>query len=184
MRPSARLYLLLAIALLVGNSCDQQAENPATPTPIVVPPPQGEINATSIQPDSGATLDAEVCDGGYCTDDVRFAFDVQLNQDVGEPWLTVRLYDGSRQCAASGFPNIFQTLTPLRANTPARFEVSSLGISETTYGSYCEFPSNTTKMVVQLWPQRGRESLPLLTKEFAYSVKFVRNDSYTHEHGR
>src|SRR5688500_10394098 len=100
MGTSSRFSLFFAATLLAGSGCDQ-ASTPLIPTSPDTP--TGKISVRSIRPDSGATLIADRCDGGYCIHDTQLAlaFDVQLNQDVGEPWVTVSLYNGSQRCAGS-----------------------------------------------------------------------------------
>lgn len=169
MKTFARFYASLALAWLTVAGCDQ----PKTPTgPSVAAAPavasQGQITVLSVEPENGATITAEPCDGGYCNSEVRFAFDVQFNQDVTEPWVAVSFYDDlQRQCATSGFPNIVQAIAPLRANTATTFRVSFLAFS-TVNGTPCR----ATKMAAQLSAQRGR-SAALLTREFAHSYTFV-----------
>jgi len=177
MRTSARFSVLCAVALLIVAGCDHSTTfalptgpgGQAAPAPVI---PQGEITALSVQPESGATLTAEPCDGGYCIDDVQLTFDVQLDQDVTEPWVTVSFYNGLQRCAGSGYPTVFQTISPLRANTATTFRVSFLSLSDQN-GTLCRLPQTTTRMVVQLWAQRGRSSAALLTREFAHSYTFV-----------
>ena len=137
--------------------------------------PQGQITVVSVQPESGATLIAEPCDGGYCigerSSDIQLTFDVQIDHEVTEPWVTVSFYNGLEKCAGSGYPNVFQTLKPLRANTATTFSVFSLALSDHN-GTLCRLPQTTTRMVVELWAQRGRSSPALLTKAFAHSFTF------------
>jgi hypothetical protein len=124
---------------------------------------------------------AEPCEPGaayYCTSegDVRLTFDVQLDQEVAEPWVTVSFYNGLHQkCAGSGYPTVFQAIEPLRANTATTFRVSSLSLWLDPNGALiCRFPQTTTRMVVQLWAQRGgARSAALLTREFAHSYTFL-----------
>jgi hypothetical protein len=177
MRPPALSAAFFAAALLPLLGCNQATTSafPTVPSAPTAPAPvvrQGQITVPSAQPESGATLRAEPCDGGYCIHNVRFTFDVQLNQDVAEPWVTVSLYNGSQRCAGSGYPNIFQTIEPLRANTATTFRVSFLALSDHN-GTLCGLPQTTTRMVVELWDQRGRSSAALLTREFAHSYTFV-----------
>lgn len=174
MNTSARFYASFAIALLSVAGCDQP-KTPTGPSAAAAPAPvipQGQITVQSVQPESGATITGEACDGGYCISDARLAFDVQLDQEVTEPWVTVSFYDGLQRCAGSGYPNIFQMIEPLRANTATTFRVSFLALSDQN-GTLCRLPETTTRMVVQLWAQRGHSSAALLTREFAHSYTFV-----------
>ena len=86
--------------------------------------------------------------------------------------VTVSFYNGLQRCAGSGYPNVFQTIEPLRANTATTFSVSFLALSDQN-GTLCRLPQTTTRMVVQLWAQRGRSSAALLMREFAYSYTLV-----------
>jgi hypothetical protein len=70
------------------------------------------------------------------------------------------------------YPTVFQTIEPLRANTTTTFRVSFLALSSGP-GILCPLPQTTTRMVVQLWAQRGRTNTSLLTREFAHSYTFV-----------
>jgi hypothetical protein len=173
-----KLYAFFAIALLTVAGCDR-SRTPALPTAPAAPGlapvvPQGHIAVLSVRPESGATLTAEPCDGGYCISDtdVRLTFQVQLDRDVNEPWVTVSFDDGMQRCAGSGYPNIIQTIEPLRANTATTFSVTFLALSD-HLGLLCPLPHNTTTMVVQLWPNRGRSPVALLTGEFPHSYTFV-----------
>jgi hypothetical protein len=175
MRTSAPFSVIFAVALLTGAGCDDATTRlPTTPvapsTPVI---PQGVIAVLSVEPGTGATLTAEECDGGWCVVDLNLAVEVSLNQPVAKPWVTVSFNSGSQQCASSGYPTVFQTLEPLRANTDTSFTVSGLGLSHPTGGTLCRLPQTTDKMVVQLWAERGRSSTALLTREFAYSYTFV-----------
>jgi hypothetical protein len=181
MRTSARSYALFVVVLLSGAGCDHDTTStlptspitPVAPAPVI---PQGQITVLSVQPESGATLTAEPCDGGFCIGDhtthFRLTFDVQLDQDVTEPWVTVSFFSGLQRCAGSGYPNVFQTLEPLRAKTATTFSVSFLGLSDQN-GTLCRLPQTTTRMVVELWAQRGRSSPALLTREFAHTYTFA-----------
>ena len=179
MRTCGRFYAFFPFALLTVAGCDKATMSAlptgpgeaAAPAPVV---PQGQITVLSVQPESGATLTAEPCDGGYCISDsdVRLTFEVRFDEEVREPWVTVSLYNGLQRCAGSGYPNVFQTIEPLRANTTTTFSVSFLALSDHN-GLLCPLPQTTTRMVVQLWPQRGRSSAALLTREFAHGYTFV-----------
>jgi hypothetical protein len=127
----------------------------------------------SVQPGTGTTLTAEECDGGWCVLDLSLAVDVRLNQAVAEPWVTVSFNNGSQPCAMSGYPTVFQSLEPLRADTAIRFAVSGVVLSPPTGGTLCRLPQTTDKLVVQLWAERGRSSPALLTREFAHSYTFM-----------
>ena len=184
MSTPTRIAAFFALALpLVG--CDQATTSapsvptaPTAPTPAV---PQGQITVRSVQPESGATLVTEPCEPGatyYCTSEgePRLAFDVQFDQEVTEPWVTVSFHNSlNQQCAGSGYPTVFQPLEPLRANTTTTFRVSSLSLRMDPFGALiCRFPQTTTRMVVQLWAQRAAARQgALLTQEFAHSYTFV-----------
>lgn len=156
-----RIAALFAVALLPLIGCDQATTLPSVPSAPTAPAPagpQGQINVLSVRPESAATLVAEPCEPGaayYCTSegDVRLTFDVQLDQEVAEPWVTVSFYNGLHQkCAGSGYPTVFQAIEPLRANTATTFRVSSLSLWLDPNGALmCRFPQTTTRMVVQLW---------------------------------
>ena len=53
-----------------------------------------------------------------------------------------------------------------------RFTVSFLALSVPD-GIACRFPQATTKMVAQLWGQRGFSPSALLTRELTHSYSFV-----------
>ena len=175
MRTPARFYAFLAITLLAGAGCDHPTHAlpagpsaPAAPAPAI---PAGRITVMSARPEPGATLTADLCDGGYCVD-ARFTFEVQVDRDVAEPWVTASFYNGSQPCANSGHPTVYETLEPLRADSATTFTVWGLGLSNQD-GTLCRLPQTTTTMIVRLWDQRGRSSTPLLTREFAHSYTFT-----------
>ena len=174
MRTFVSFYAFCAVALLTGAGCDSATTplptapgGPSIPAPVI---PQGEITVQSVHPETGATLTAEECDGGWCVFDFKLAVDVRVDRDLAEPWVTVSFYDGLQQCAGSGYPTVYQTLEPLRANTTTRFTMDFLGLSNQT-GTRCRLPDTTTTMVVQLWAERGR--VGVLRQEFAHRYTFV-----------
>jgi len=186
MRRSARFYAFFAVVLLAGAGCDQgttpaPSMGPTAPVAAARVMPQGQITVLSVQPESGATLVTEPCDGGYCIGEratyLRLTFNVQLDQEVREPWVTAFFYNGSQQCAGSGYPNVLQTIEPLRANIATTFTMSHLALWKDVNGTLiCRFPETTTRMVVQLLDvsdRRGRSWPTLLTREFAHSYTFV-----------
>src|SRR5262245_21878734 len=116
---------------LLMPACDESAvtpRSPPAPAPVI---PQGHTTALTPQRSSGATLVAEPCHGGYCIDDTRFAFAfaVQVDRHVTEPWVAASFYNGLQRCAGSGFPTVLQTIEPLPANPPTTFMVSGLALS-------------------------------------------------------
>jgi hypothetical protein len=183
MNAPTHIAAFLAVALLPLIGCDQVATPPSVPsapTPLAPAGPQGQITVLSVQPESGATLVTEPCEPGatyYCTSEgePRLTFDVELDQEVTEPWVTASFYNGSQRCVGSGYPTVSQPLEPLAANTTTTFRVSSLSLSLDVNGALiCRFPQTTTRMVVQLWDKRGgRFSTSLLTREFAHGYTFV-----------
>jgi hypothetical protein len=93
MRTFVPFYASCAVALLTGAGCDSATTPlptgpgaPSIPAPLI---PQGEITVQSVQPETGATLTAEECDGGWCVSDFKLAVDVRADQDVAEPWVSV-----------------------------------------------------------------------------------------------
>src|SRR5215212_1275689 len=131
MRNPARVAALFAAALLPLVGCDQARSpvSPTVPSAPTVPAPVGQITVLSVEPDSGATVKVEPCEPGsdyYCPSrgEARLTFDVQLNQAVTEPWVTVSFYNGLQRCGESGYPTVSQPIAPLRETTATTFTVS------------------------------------------------------------
>ena len=161
MRTSPRFYAFLAGALLAVGACDQQAIStpiaPAT-TPTTADP--GRINIAQLSPGGNSLKCIE--EGWWCT--LLLVVDVQLDQDVAEPWVTASFYNGSQRCGGTLSVRDSESIDPLRASTVTRFTTGPMNLSRDHTGIFC---TATTKMVVQLWSERGRSPAPLLTREFA-----------------
>jgi len=99
--------------------------------------------------------------GGWCN--TVLIVDVQLDRDVAEPWVTASIYNGSQRCGGTTPVRDSESIDPLRANTVTRLTTGGLTLSKNQSGFFCD---TMTKMVVQVWADRGRSPAPLLTREF------------------
>jgi hypothetical protein len=105
---------------------------------------------------------------GWCN--TILVVDVQLDRDVLEPWVTASIYNGSQRCGGTTPVRDSNSIDPLRANTVTRLTTVSLYLSANQNGAYC---TAMTKMVVQVWADRGRSPAPLLTREFPDSRTII-----------
>lgn len=166
MRASTRFYALFAAALLT-LACDQQSISaPLQTAPATIPAPvePGQITVLQLTPLAGAGYGIGCYrEGNWCN--MLLVVDVQLDQNVAEPWVTASFYNGSQRCGGTPSVRDSESIDPLRANTATRFTTGFLTLSADQNGTFC---TATTRMVVQLWGERGRSAAPLLTREFAY----------------
>jgi hypothetical protein len=168
MRTSTRFYALFAAALLTLAGCDQRsisAPLQAAPGTMPAPAEPGQITVLQVTPLAGAGY-AIGCsrDGNWCN--MLLVVDVQLDQDVAEPWVTASFYNGSQRCGGTLSVRNSESIDPLRANTVTRFTTGLITLSAAQDGTFC---TATTRMVVQLWGERGRSAAPLITREFAHN---------------
>ena len=168
MRTPTRFYASFAAALFTLAGCDQRsisAPLPAAPGPMPAPAEPGQIAVVQVTPLAGAGY-AIGCyrDGNWCN--MKLVVDVQLDQDVAEPWVTASFYNGSQRCGGTLSVRDSASIDPLRANTVTRFTTGPITMSAAQDGTFC---TATTRMVVQVWGERGRSAAPLLTREFAHS---------------
>jgi hypothetical protein len=105
---------------------------------------------------------------GWCN--TILVVDVQLDRDVLEPWVTASIYNGSQRCGGTTPVRDSNSIDPLRANTVTRLTTVGLYLSANQNGTFC---TAMTKMVVQVWADRGRSPAPLLTREFPDSRSII-----------
>ncbi len=177
MRISLRFCAFCAVALLTLAGCDQRSISaPLQTAPAAMPTPAepGQITVLQMTPFAGPGY-AIVCyrAGNWCN--TMLVVDVQLDQDVAEPWITASFYNGSQRCGGTLAVRDSNSIDPLHANTITRFTTAGLRMSADQNGTFC--PA-TTKMVVQLWGDRGRSPAPLLTREFAHSWTIFWSDTW------
>ena len=177
MRTSTPFYALFAAALLTLAGCDQQSisaplQNPPGTQPAPAEP--GQIAVVQLTPWAGANyLIGCVRGSNWCP--MMLVVDVQLDQDVAEPWITASFYNGSQRCGGTPRVRDSESIDPLRANTVTRLTTGSLTLSAAPDGTFC---TATTRMVLQVWGERGRSAAPLLTREFPHSWTIFWSDTW------
>lgn len=169
MKTSTRFYGLFAAAVLTLAACDQRSISAPLQTA-----PAGQITVAQVTPLAGAGY-AITCirDGNWCP--MGLVVDVQLEQDVAEPWITASFYNGSQRCGGTLAVRDSESIDPLRANTVTRFTTGPATLAADQNGAFC---TATTRMIVQLWGERGRSAAPLLTREFAHSWTILWSDKW------
>jgi hypothetical protein len=103
MRTSTRFSALFAAALLTLAGCDQQSISaPLQNAPGTQPAPAepGQIAVVQLTPLAGANY-AIGCVRGSNWCNMLLVVDVQLDQDVAEPWVTASFYNGSQRCGGT-----------------------------------------------------------------------------------
>jgi|SoiMetStandDraft_5_1073268.scaffolds.fasta_scaffold287966_1 hypothetical protein len=171
-----RFYGVLAAALLTLTGCDEGATSvlpaaPAALAPSPAPAETGRLDIALMTPGGNALICAA---DGSCN--MMLAVDVQLDQDVSEPWITASFYNGSRRCGSTPSVRDSESIDPLRANTVTRLWTGSLRLTADQNGSFC---TALTTMVLQVWGDRGRSPAPLLTREFPeYRTILVGGDGW------
>jgi hypothetical protein len=109
---------------------------------------------------------------GICTDQIRFAFDVQVSENMTRASLRAHFSDGARTCAviAGGDSK------PLTAGSMATFTpVGAVVLSDDPHLSEtCTLPVTTTRVVAQLWRGDASDNAgPVLTVEFPITYSFA-----------
>jgi hypothetical protein len=171
--------LLAAVIVLTG--CNGTVESPVAPSgssgassgPPPAPPPPPEIAGTivvrSIAPEPGTTLIVRNCsfagpDFPYlCADQLRLAFDVQVDQDIPSGVLSALFTAAGSTCAHAS-----ERVT-LTASTQTTIRMEGAEVSSDGALFRCPLPADTTQVVVRL-SGSGRV---LLTREFAFNYRFV-----------
>jgi hypothetical protein len=171
--------LLAAVIVLTG--CNGTVDSPVAPSgssgvpsgPPPAPPLPPEIAGTivvrSIAPEPGTTLIVQNCsfagpDFPYlCADQLRLAFDLQVDQDIPNGVLSALFTAAGSTCALSS-----ERVT-LTAGTQTTIRMQGAEISSDGALFRCPLPADTTQILVRL-SGSGRV---LLTREFAYDYRFV-----------
>lgn len=182
-RTSATLAALSLTILM--SACDHQTVGgnepssptaPTTPLPPTGPSPvdpRGEITVRSITPASPATLIVRDCtypNSQYterCSRQLQMVVDVQFENEVSNAVVTATFYAGSQRCGVA-----YSSPQPLAAGGRATFGMSAISLSNDDTLLLCPLPTETTRMVVQLW-ETSRPSVPLLTQESGNTFTFV-----------
>jgi hypothetical protein len=150
---------MCAAALLVLAGCDQQTALPTAPGATAGPSQTGQLDIALFSPGGNVLMCTPA--EGWCN--TVLVVDVQLDRDVLEPWVTASIYNGSQRCGGTTPVRDSESIDPLRANTVTRLTTVGLYLSANQNGTFC---TAMTKMVVQVWADRGRSPAPLLTREF------------------
>ena len=173
-RPTHLAALLAAVIALAA--CNGTVESPVGPSggagPSSTPPPPspeitGNIVVRSIAPEPGTTLVVRNCSWAefpyLCANELRLAFDVQVDQDVPAGVLSAVFTSGGSTCAYGS-----ERVT-LAAGTQTTIRIQGAEISSDGALFRCPLPADTTQVVVRL-SGSGRV---LLTREFAHNYRFV-----------
>lgn len=161
MRTSTRFYALFAAVLLTLAGCDERSISAPVPGTLPAPADPGQLTVVQLTPLPGAII----CIRGANWCNMMLVVDVLLDQDVAEPWVTASFYNGSRRCGGTLPVRDSESIDPLRANTVTRLTTGQITLSAAPDGTFC---TATTRMVVQVWGERGRSAAPLLTREFPH----------------
>jgi hypothetical protein len=179
------LRLALTFAALIGlTTCNGTVELPAgpsgssppsqtPPTPPRPPATEGNITVTSIVPGSGATLVVRDCTrsgSGYrwfCADQLRSTFEVQFDQNIPDAVLTASFVGDAGGCGRASTAR-----TPLTAGSQTTMIMGAIDFSTEESPLACQLPLETSRMILRLW-RANSPATPLMTREFAYSYKFV-----------
>ena len=177
-RPTPLAASLAAVIALAA--CNGTVESPvgpsglagssSTPEPPPPPPPEidGNIVVRSIAPEPGTTIIVRNCSWAgptvsyLCADQLRLAFDVQVDQDIPAGVLSADFTAGSTCAHAS------ERVT-LTAGTQTTIRMEGAEVSSDGALFRCPLPADTTQVVVRL-SGSGRV---LLTREFAFNYRFV-----------
>ena len=175
-RPTHLAALLAAVIALAA--CNGTAESPVGPSggagPSSTPPPPspeitGNIVIRSIAPEAGTTIIVRNCNlaapplSYLCADQLRLAFDVQVDQDISSGVLSADFTAAGSTCAHASE----RVTLPAGTQTTIRMEGAEVSSDGALFR--CPLPADTTQVVVRL-SGSGRV---LLTREFAYNYRFV-----------
>ena len=177
-----RTHLAASLAAVIAlAACNGTVESPVGPsglagsssTPQPHPPPPPEINGNivvrSIAPEPGTTIIVRNCSWAgptfsyLCADQLRLAFDVQVDQDIPSGVLSADFTAAGSTCAHTS-----ERVT-LTAGTQTTIRMEGADISSDGALFRCPLPADTTQVVVRLLGS-GRV---LLTREFAFNYRFV-----------
>ncbi len=183
MRSLSPLAAFLATIIALAG-CNGTVESPVGPsgsagtsfTPPPPPAPQpappeiaGTIAVRSIAPEPGTTMIVRNCMWAefpyLCANELRLAFDVQVDQDIPAGVLSADFTAAGSTCAHA-YASERVTLT---TGTQATIRMQGAEISSDGALFRCPLPAETTQMVVRL----TGEGRVLLTREFAYTYRFV-----------
>ena len=148
-------------ALLTLAGCDERSISAPVPGTMPAPADPGQLTVVQLTPLAGAIT----CIRGANWCNTMLVVDVLLDQDVAEPWVTASFYNGSRRCGGTAPVRDSESIDPLRANTVTRLTTVHATLAAAQDGTFC---TATTRMVVQVWGERGRSAAPLLTREFPH----------------
>lgn len=176
-RPTHLAGSLAAVIALAA--CNGPVESPVGPsgpagassTPTPPPPPSPEITGNivvrSIAPEPGTTIIVRNCSWAefpyLCADQLRLAFDVQVDQDIPAGVLSAVFTAAGSTCAHAS-----ERVT-LTAGTQTTIRMQGAEISSDGALFRCPLPADTTQVLVRL-SGSGRV---LLTREFAFNYRFV-----------
>lgn len=175
-------HLAVSLAAVIAlAACHGTAESPvrpsglsgssSTPQPPAPPPPEigGNIVVRSIAPEPGTTMIVRNCSWAgptfpyLCADQLRLAFDVQVDQDIPSGVLSAIFTAAGSTCAYAS-----ERVT-LAAGPQTTIRMEGAEVSSDGALFRCPLPADTTQVVVRL-SGSGRV---LLTREFAYNYRFV-----------
>ena len=164
---------VLAFALAVGGMACSDTPTITGPIPGTMPAPaeSGQLTVVQLTPLPGAIL----CIRGVNGCNMMLVVDVLLDQDVAEPWITASFYNGSRRCGGTLPVRDSESSDPRRANPVTRLTTGQITLAAAQDGTFC---TATTRMVVQVWGERGRSATPLLTREFPHIWTIFWSDTW------
>lgn len=157
-----------------------------TPTP-PAPPVQGGISLTTVTHPSGSTLAMDDCGPSWtgipghhvCTEEWRGTFEVTVNRDVADAVITVTFEGPQGRCGIvylTGLAFFGGREQFVSTSAPLFMTYEPEGYDNMSVVRYCDVPTTTERLVVQLWDRGGgvgSAANPLLRKEFDYAYTFV-----------
>jgi hypothetical protein len=136
---------------------------------------------------SGSTLTVHDCGPAWsgiagrhvCTEAWRGAFDVVVNRDVDDAVITVTFEGPSGRCGiiyVSDLAFAAGRERPVSTSTALFLTNEPEGYDNLAVVQYCDLPTTTQRIVVQLWDRRGgpgSAAFPLLRQQFDYTYTFT-----------
>lgn len=147
-----------------------------------LPSVNGEITVAAVLPESGAVVPVFNCDStallggnrtahfeGICSNQLRMTFDVLIDQDTPDGYLSVMFVDRYTTCGQMFSPRISLTANSLTSITAGTVMLSGHQ-GHPGLESPCPLPATTTRLIVSLLGSRGGV---LITREFVHGYTFA-----------
>jgi hypothetical protein len=182
-RPLWTILIFAGLSFACGERDSMTPTAPALPSVTATRTVHGEVSVATVTHQSGSILGVHDCGPAWsdiagdhlCNDDWHGAFNVVIDRDLFDAVLTVTFEDQGRRCGevyvsnhsfAANREQLVGTVSPIFLTYEPE------GYDNLVVAQRCELPSQTTRLVVQVW-DRAAPATPLLRREFDYAYTFA-----------